>query len=212
MAWRVLMRRCPSRSMTVVGDLAQTGSQAGAGSWQDVLGPYVAQRWRLEQLTINYRNPAEVAELADSVLAAIDIDVSPPRSVRRTGLPPRAVRVCVPADELPAVVADEVAAVGDGRVALLGPAASVEELRKIVPSAGVEDLEAPVTVLTVTQAKGLEFDAVILVDPAAIMVESPHGLNDLYVALTRTTQRLCIVHPGELPEILAMALSDLAPR
>ena len=207
MAWRVLMRRCPSRSMTVVGDLAQTGSRAGAGSWQDVLGPYVEQRWRLEQLTINYRNPAEVAELADSVLAAIDVDVTPPRSVRRTGLPPRAVRVCVPADELPAVVADEAAAVGDGRVALLGPAASVEELRKIVPSAGVEDLEAPVTVLTVTQAKGLEFDAVILVDPAAIMAESPHGLNDLYVALTRTTQRLCIVHPGELPEVLAMAPS-----
>ena len=214
MAWRVLMRRCPSRSMTVVGDLAQTGNRAGAGSWQDVLGPYVAQRWRLEQLTINYRNPAEIAELADKVLTAIDVDITPPRSVRRTGVPPRAVQVCqlpekLPeklAAELPAVVADEAAAVGDGRVGVLGPLAWVDELSKIVavvlPGARGADLEAPVTVLTVAQAKGLEFDAVVLVNPATIVAESPRGLNDLYVALTRTTHRLCIVHAGELPEIL----------
>ncbi|MGQ0715832.1 MAG: HelD family protein [Pseudonocardiales bacterium] len=203
MAWRVLMRRCPSRSMTVVGDLAQTGDRAGAASWQDVLGPYVAQRWRLEQLTINYRNPAEIAELADEVLAALDVDVIAPQSVRSTGVAPRAVRVAALADELPAVVVEETAAVGDGRVAVLGPAASVDELRKIVPTASEDDLDAQVTVLTVTQAKGLEFDAVVLVDPAAIVAESPRGLNDLYVALTRTTHRLCVVHPGVLPDVLA---------
>ncbi|MGH4007663.1 MAG: HelD family protein, partial [Pseudonocardiaceae bacterium] len=203
MAWRVLMRRCPSRSMTVVGDLAQTGDRAGAISWQDVLGPYVAQRWRLEQLTINYRNPAEIAELADGVLAALDVDIIPPQSVRSTGVAPRAVQVVALADELPAVVAEEAAAVGDGRVAVLGPAASVDELRKIVPTASEDDLDAQVAVLSVTQAKGLEFDAVVLVDPAAIVAESPRGLNDLYVALTRTTHRLCVIHPGPLPEVLA---------
>ncbi len=203
MAWRVLMRRCPSRSMTVVGDLAQTGSRAGAASWGDVLGPYVAQRWRLEELTINYRNPAEIAELADDVLTAIDVDITPPQSVRRSGVAPRAVRVGSLADELAAVVTEEAAAVGDGRLAVLGPAAMVEELRAIVAAPGAEALDAPVTVLTITQAKGLEFDAVVLVDPAAIMAESPRGLNDLYVALTRTTQRLCIVHPGDMPPVLA---------
>ncbi|MGH3788639.1 MAG: HelD family protein [Pseudonocardiaceae bacterium] len=208
MAWRVLMRRCPSRSMTVVGDLAQTGNRAGAGSWQDVLGPYVAQRWRLEQLTINYRNPAEIAELADDVLAAIDVDITPPRSVRRTGVPPRAVRVYALADELPAVVAGEAAAVGDGRVAVLGPVSELDALRRIVPAAGSAELDSPVTVLTVAQAKGLEFDSVVLVDPAAIVAESPRGLNDLYVALTRTTHRLCIVHPGNLPEVLVSAHSE----
>jgi superfamily I DNA/RNA helicase len=106
------------------------------------------------------------------------------------------------------VVAKEVAAVGDGRLAVLAPAARLDELRTILGSSeqsapGVDDLDAPVTVLTVHDAKGLEFDAVVLVDPAAIVAESPRGLNDLYVALTRTTQRLCIVHPGELPEVLA---------
>jgi DNA helicase IV len=208
MAWRVLMRRCPSRSMTVVGDLAQTGSRAGAASWQDVLGPYVAQRWHLEELTINYRNPAEIADLADHVLAAIDVDITPPQSVRRSGVAPRAVRVGSLADEMPAVVAEEAAAVGEGRLAVLAPAAGLDELRTIMGASeqsapGADDLDAPVTVLTVTQAKGLEFDAVVLVDPAAIMAESPRGLNDLYVAITRTTHRLCIVHRGELPSVLA---------
>ncbi|MGH3870603.1 MAG: HelD family protein [Pseudonocardiaceae bacterium] len=203
MAWRVLMRRCPTRSMTVVGDLAQTGDRAGAVSWQDALGPYVAQRWRLEQLTINYRNPAEIAELADQVLAALDIDIIPPRSVRSTGVAPRAVRVTALPDELPALVVEEAAAVGTGRVAVLGPAAGVDQLRKIVPTAS-DDLDAPVTVLTVTEAKGLEFDSVVLVDPAAIVAESPRGLNDLYVALTRSTHRLCIVHSGDLPDVLTV--------
>jgi DNA helicase IV len=202
MAWRVLMRRCPSRSMTVVGDLAQTGDRVGAVSWHDVLGPYVAQRWRLEQLTINYRNPAEVAELANEVLAALDVDIKPPQPVRRTGVVPRAVQVVALPDELPAVVAEEAAAVGAGRIAVLGAASNVDELHKLIPTAGADDLEAPVTVLTVTQAKGLEFDAVVLVDPAAILAESPRGLNDLYVALTRTTRRLCIVHSGDLPDVL----------
>jgi DNA helicase IV len=192
--------------MTVVGDLAQTGNQAGAKSWTDVLGPYVDGRWRLEQLTINYRNPAEIAHLADRVLAAIDVEVTPPRSVRHTGVVPRYVRAHdadALADALPAVVAEEAAAVGTGRVAVLSPVATVGELRTLVPAASETDLDAPVTVLTVTQAKGLEFDAVVLVDPVAIIAESSRGLNDLYVALTRTTHRLCILHPGALPTALA---------
>lgn len=211
LAWRVLMRRCPSRSMTVVGDLAQTGSRAGAASWQDVLGPYVAQRWRLAELTINYRNPAEIAELADKVLAALDVDVTPPQSVRSTGVAPRAVQVDDLAERLPAELRTEATAVGAGRVAVLGPKGQVDELRKIIPAASGADLDAPVTVLTVTQAKGLEFDAVVLVDPAAIVAESPHGLNDLYVALTRSTQRLCILHLGNLPTPLT-TLQPPSPR
>jgi DNA helicase IV len=212
MAWRVLMRRCPSRSMTVVGDLAQTGNRAGAGSWQDVLGPYVDRRWRLEQLTVNYRNPAEIAQLADRVLAAIDVDITPPQSVRHTGVSPRCVQVRALGDALPALVAEEAAAVGDGRVAVLGPDAQLAELRALVPAASNADLDAPVTVLTVAQAKGLEFDAVLLVDPAAIVAESPRGLNDLYVALTRTTHRLTIVHPGELPDVLDLPQSGCRLR
>ncbi|HWB35418.1 MAG TPA: helicase, partial [Rugosimonospora sp.] len=80
MAWRLLMRRCPSRSMTIVGDVAQTGALAGAGSWADVLRPYLADRWRHAELTVNYRTPAEIMELAAGVLAEIDPALAPPRS------------------------------------------------------------------------------------------------------------------------------------
>jgi DNA helicase IV len=213
MAWRALMRRCPSRSMTVVGDLAQTSSPEGARSWQEVLGPYVARRWRLAELTINYRNPAEAAELANRVLAAVDAAITPPRPVRRTGVPPRVVPITSLAAQLPEVIATEAAAVGDGRLAVIAPAGRVAELLPLLaplgsaadptPTVGSADPEAPLNLLTVAQAKGLEFDGVVLVDPAGIVAESPRGLNNLYVALTRTTRRLCIVHCGTLPAVLA---------
>jgi DNA helicase IV len=214
MAWRLVMRRCPTRSMTIVGDIAQTGDLAGATSWQEVLGPFVANRFRLEQLTVNYRTPAEIAEVADDVLAAIDPALVPPRSVRATGVAPRAEGATGRlADTVAAVVVDEVAAVaaddepGEGRVAVLAPAQRVAELRaRVLGESGngsaESDLDAPVVVLPVSGAKGLEFDAVVLVEPAEVLAESPRGANDLYVALTRATQRLAVVHALDLPSML----------
>lgn len=87
MAWRLLMRRCPSRSMTIVGDVAQTGALSGTPSWADALAPYVAQRWRLAELTVSYRTPAEIMAVAADVLAEIDPALRPPRSVRESGVP-----------------------------------------------------------------------------------------------------------------------------
>lgn len=227
MAWRLIMRRVPSRSMTVVGDVAQTGDLAGAGSWGQVLSPFVANRWRLEQLTVNYRTPAEIADVADDVLAMIDASLDPPSSVRSTGVPPRAVPVAAGTllgtdGVLGELVAEERAAVGEGRVAVLVPAARLRELRvallgepgaraaeaaeaaegEVDDYADADDLEAPVVVLPVTASKGLEFDSVVLVEPGEMLAESPRGLNDLYVAITRATQRLTVVHHDELPEAL----------
>jgi DNA helicase IV len=205
MAWRLIMRRCPSRSMTIVGDIAQTGDLAGASSWGEVLGPYVANRWRLEQLTVNYRTPSEIADVADDVLAAIEPALAPPRSVRSTGVPPRTVRADRGEldDVVAKVVAEEAGAVGDGRTAVLVPQALVGVLRERlgVPE-NVVDLEMPVVVLPISAAKGLEFDAVVVVEPAAVLAESPRGANDLYVALTRATQRLTVVHAQPLPGML----------
>ncbi|SHJ96598.1 DNA helicase IV [Pseudonocardia thermophila] len=209
MAWRLIMRRCPTRSMTIVGDIAQTGDLAGSSSWQDALGPYVANRWRLEQLTVNYRTPAEIAAVADDVLAVINPDLKPPRSVRSTGVPPRAV-AAEPAtidDTVAKVVMEESAEIGDGRTAVLAPIARVDALRERIGApatdpTGEVDLEEPVVVLPISAAKGLEFDAVVLVEPAEILADSPRGANDLYVALTRATQRLAVVHAQALPGML----------
>ncbi len=202
MAWRLLMRRCPSRSMTIVGDVAQTGDLAGTSSWAAALAPHVGDRWRLAELTVNYRTPAEVMNLAARVLHRIDPALEPPRSVRASGSDP--VRETVPADRLAArlgrIAAREAASVGDGRLAVIVPAEAADELARAVADAvpdtghGADpDLESRTVVLTVRQAKGLEFDTVIVADPDAIAADPARGDSDLYVALTRVTQRLCVL-------------------
>ncbi|MFD2768198.1 HelD family protein [Micromonospora eburnea] len=204
MAWRLLMRRCPSRSMTIVGDVAQTGALAGTPSWSEALEPYVAGRWRLEELTVSYRTPAEIMAVAADVLAEIDPALRPPRSVRASGVPPwdRTVDAERLAAELVEAAAREAAGLTDGRLGVIVPAGRVDDLGAAVTAALPEaavgeqpELANRVVVLTTEQAKGLEFDSVLVVDPDRIVAESPRGHSDLYVALTRATQRLGIVRP-----------------
>jgi DNA helicase IV len=211
MAWRMLVRRCPSRSMTVVGDIAQTSADWGAGSWEDVLEPIVPRRWRSVELSVNYRTPTEIMAIAADVLHAVDPGAKAPESVRETEVPPIALRVDADADLVAAIAAAAASAyetVDGGTVAVLAPPALLAETLDAVTArlpevtAG-EPLEAAVSVLTVTAAKGLEFDNVVLVEPAAVIAGGRHGLRDLYVALTRATQRLIVVHTGDLPDVLA---------
>ncbi|SBT37164.1 HelD family protein [Micromonospora auratinigra] len=202
MAWRLLMRRCPSRSMTIVGDVAQTGALSGTPSWAEALAPYVADRWRLEELTVSYRTPAEIMAVAAEVLTEIDPTLRPPRSVRASGVPPwdRTVAADRLTDELVAAATREAAGLADGRLGVIVPADRVDELGKVVvgalPEAAVgeqPELANRVVLLTTEQAKGLEFDSVLVVEPERIVAESPRGHSDLYVALTRATQRLGIL-------------------
>ncbi|WP_459960823.1 HelD family protein [Nocardia sp. IFM 10818] len=194
MAWRMVMRRIPNRWITAVGDVAQTGDPAGAASWQQVLEPYVAKRWKLTELTVNYRTPAEIMAIAADVLAEIDPSAAIPRSVRDSGFTPRAHRVTI--DALDAEVGRLVAAEAahPGTTAVIAPHDVAAKLAHLTDDS--------TRVLTVHDVKGLEFDAVILVEPHQILTESPRGLNDLYVALTRATQRLTVAHTEDLPAVL----------
>ncbi len=208
MAWRMVMRRIPTRSLTVVGDVAQRGSAAGARSWAEMLDPYVRGRWREELLTVNYRTPAEIMAVAADVLAEVAPGERPPESVREEGVLPRAVRGLAQAAS---VVAEELAEMGaengpGGRLAVIAPGTRIADLAQAIPAAVAGDrtevLDSPVALLTVGQSKGLEFDRVVLVDPAGLLAQSPAGGHDLYVAITRATHRLTVVYDGELPATL----------
>jgi DNA helicase IV len=218
MAWRMVLRRNPSRSMTVVGDVAQTGSPAGARSWASMLDQFVRGRWREERLTVNYRTPSEIMEVAAGVLASVAPDELPPESVRSEGVPPRAIRVDEPSG-LAAAVGDaaradlaEIGGAAGGRVAVIVPDALAGQIAAAVPEAipgeRPESLDAAAALLTVTQAKGLEFDRVVLADPAGIVAQSPNGGHDLYVAVTRATHRLTVVYDGDLPTAMADGPTD----
>jgi DNA helicase IV len=210
MAWRLLLRKCPTRSMTVVGDVAQTSSPAGADSWNDVLDPLLGPSWRLEELTVNYRTPSEIMAVAAEVLAAGSSTATATRSVRSTGVHPWSQAVQDAA--LPAAVADAAAdfAKEEGTLAILVPhgrieavAAAVEERLPGASAGAPADLTTGPVVLTAEGAKGLEFDSVLVVDPVGIVADGVRGHNDLYVAMTRATQRLGVVHPGKLPQELS---------
>ncbi len=211
MAWRTVMRRIPTRSLTVVGDLAQTGSAAGARSWSGVLERYANGRLHQERLLVNYRTPAEIMEVAADVLKAVAPEQEPPESVRDGDTPPRAVPIT--ASDLPRLVAAELEAVGKGRAAVIVPDARHHEIAALLPEAATDTapgtLDSPVALLTATQSKGLEFDSVIVVDPAGIIEASPKGGHDLYVAITRTTRRLTVAYEGDLPTALGRLAPDL---
>jgi hypothetical protein len=191
--------------------VAQTGSPAGAFSWKDMLGPLVGGRWREERLTVNYRTPAEIMAVAADVLASVSPDEVPPESVRTEGTAPAALHV--PTSGLAAGVAararTDLAALGGpdgGRLAVIAPDALIPALAEAVPAAipgdRPESLDSAAALLTVSQAKGLEFDRVIVADPAGILTQSENGGHDLYVAITRATHRLAVVYDGELPAAL----------
>jgi DNA helicase IV len=203
MGWRLLMRRCPSGSMTVVGDVAQAGAPWAARSWAQALDDHAPGRWRAVELTVGYRTPAPVMAVAADVLATIAPDLRAPQAVRSGTAEPRAVHA-------PDIVAGTVTVCGElrgrGRIGVLVPEAALGAIRSALelalPGAVGISTDAEIAVLTVAQSKGLEFDAVVVVDPQAILAASARGGGDLYVAVTRTTDRLVVVHPGPLPEVL----------
>jgi DNA helicase IV len=223
MAWRMLLRRVPTRSMTIVGDVAQTSAPAGTRDWAATLNPVLKDSWRAAELTVNYRTPAEIARTAQRLATAAGLPVSPLTSAREV---PDALRLRLVDDVGPGgtaladlVVTEAETALADlaaagtagssagGRVAVIAVGERVTELRNHLAGSRISGalrpasamLDAPLAVMTPRASKGLEFDVVVLVEPHDL-AESP---GDLYVAMTRPTRALVILTSVPLPGLEA---------
>ncbi|WP_217567423.1 AAA family ATPase [Streptomyces sp. GbtcB7] len=204
MECRAIARRAPFGSLTVLGDLAQGTTPWAAREWGELLGHLGKPDAAVVPLTIGFRVPEAVVGLANRLLARLDVRVPPARSLRRDGkLTVRAVPDA--RDVLPATVdAVRGALAHEGSIGVIAADPDVGGVREALRAAGVEaagpeELGARVAVVPATLAKGLEYDHVVAVEPAAVAEAEARGLHRLYVVLTRAVSRLEVVHARPLP-------------
>jgi DNA helicase IV len=207
MQLRMLARRS-SGAVTILGDIAQSSGPVSYTGWNELvrcLAPNVSPT--VEELRLAYRVPAEVMELALPLLPLIAPDVAPPIAYRSGDEPPRFVRAVH--DRLVSTAVHEAGreALRNGRTGLIAPEAILAEIEPLLPhpETAFDELSSPIQALTPRAAKGLEFDRVVLVEPAAIAAGGVDGLRALYVALTRATKTLVVVHAEPLPPELRAA-------
>jgi DNA helicase IV len=211
MALRMLARRAPSGSLTVLGDLAQSTAPAGQEHWADVVADLGAPAThQLTELEVGYRVPGPILDAASLLLPLAAPHVTPTRSIRADGEPP-----WITSTETPAQLLDEVVARARflaaewTSVGVIAPSSLEADVLDALTTAGVDagaaergGLDRAVAVLDPPTAKGLEFDAVVVVEPAGFLAEDPLGARLLYIAMTRCVQHLSVVHTEPLPEPL----------
>jgi DNA helicase IV len=209
MECRAVGRRCATGSATVLGDLAQATTAAAVADWPQLLAHLGKPHAQTRVLEVGYRVPRQILDFASRLLPVIAPGVAPPLSLRAD--PGAASVVPVPAGSLPAALAAVCAGALDrpGSAAVIAADAQVTDLSRMLAGAGIahEILAAAgngsrLTVVPVTLAKGLEFDHVIVPEPARIAAAHSRGLHHLYVALTRAVSRLTVLHTEPLPEPL----------
>ncbi|MFF3263880.1 HelD family protein [Streptomyces sp. NPDC002932] len=187
MQWRMIVRRCPARAMTLVGDFAQAGPVATARDWTEALSPHVGPRFKLHNLTVSYRTTQEILESVRDLLTRIAPDQKPTRSLR-SGESPRSLTT--PRDGSVTAVVQELraqsAAHPDELLGVICADTRVSELTAL-------DIVNQARIVPASEARGLEFDGVVVLNPEEIITARPGGERDLYVALTRATKRLCTI-------------------
>ena len=214
MQLRMLTRRSLNGSMTIVGDIAQSTGAWAHGDWQEILDHLPERREpRRSELTVGYRIPGPAMDLAAKVLVKAAPDLRPPVAVRTEGDAPLFVDVGDPANRLAKLieqVSAEAAGSGIGNVAVICPQSVYEEVVAGFEAVGIaigrapkDGLDHQITAVPVNLVKGLEVDVAVVVEPSLIVAEEPQGYRSLYVAMTRATKRLVLVHAQRLPDVLA---------
>ena len=210
MQLKMATRRSLNGAMTIVGDLAQATGPLAPSDWDDVLDHLPDRKpSRVIGLSVGYRIPGQIMELANRVMAVAAPTLRAPESVRIGDAAPSIVRAESPSS-LGSTVASEVlgltAELPAASLGVIAPDGLIDELSEQLTAAGINHgtatrtgLDEGVTLVPVSVVKGLELDAVVAVEPARIVADTEHGLRALYVALTRPTQRLVVVHAEDLP-------------
>lgn len=204
MQCRVIGRRVDFGSVTVLGDLAQGTAPWAARSWPEQLAHLGKQDAQVVPLTTGFRVPAKVVEFANRLIDSLDVSVPPSRSLRRDG----ELVIRSASDTTKATIEVVRAALdGEGSIGVIADASVVSGLHEALVGAGIDsstsdDIGTRVTVLPAVVAKGLEYDHVVVVEPAAIVEAEARGLHRLYVVLTRAVSRLDVIHRRPLPIVL----------
>ena len=212
MELKMVSRRSLNGSMTVVGDIAQATGPSAPADWEDVLEHLPTRREpRVIGLSVGYRIPQQIMNLANRVMAEAAPGLRAPDSVREGDADPQIVHT----DNLGAAVVDETRRLNQdlagGSVAVVATDDRCDEISLALDEAGVEHGRAAaglgkgITVVPVSVVKGLELDGVVVVEPADIVESSDRGLRSLFVALTRSTKRLSVVHSRPLPQSMVDA-------
>lgn len=216
MQMRVLFRKVPSKSATMVGDLAQASLTAVGRTWAEVLEPHVGDRFRQEVLTVSYRTPDLIMRLANAVLHEYFPELDVPTSVRLGEHRPQVTRVGSMHEAtagIARILEHERAVLGSGKLAVIAPEHRLEALEHglaghVDHGRGPAGIDHEVALLSPVEAKGLEFDGVVLVEPESLAEGDAAGIGSLYVALTRATTRLHIVTAGS--QVLGAYLAEYA--
>ena len=214
MALRMISRRSLNGSMTVVGDLAQSTGSWARDSWEDIIDQLPAsEKYEpiRQELTTGYRIPAPAMALAARVLTEAAPGLAPPVAIRDEGTAPIITKVDDLIDSIPDAIRRELAEIGQGNVAVVVPRSLLDPLTAALEAAELDfghasrsGLDRQVAVVPVQLVKGLEVDSVLVVEPSKIVSEERQGMRALYVALTRATKRVGIVHADPLPRVLQL--------
>ncbi|MET8629589.1 AAA family ATPase [Kitasatospora sp. NPDC004669] len=217
---RSLRRRNPKGSMTVLGDLAQATGPHDYPSWERIGRILAAEGgWHLEELTTSYRVPAQIMEFVAPLARAVAPSVPFPAAVKEADGEPVRIVETTPWQLLAEAVGHAARLAGsDGHtqrsIALVVPDDSdwLQQVRLLVDSAEAmtDEVREAVTVLTAGEAKGMEFDHVLVLEPATITARGAEGPRQLYVALTRSTQTLTVLHTSPLPAVM-LPTADPSP-
>lgn len=218
MQWRMLFRRSPLRSFTIVGDLAQASGADAKSDWSTVLAPFAGERWRQTELTVNYRTPARIAEAAAEVATQAGRPVTTPQALRQGEYEPELVATTSQqcASHVLETVEKQLRRIQGGLVGIIAPIPEHEALHEVLERAypgrvwrGIgRRRDRDIVLVSPQQAKGLEYDAVIIIEPQDIVMAAGGSVGDLYVAMTRATQTLTLVTTATV-EQLPRGLQDI---